>query len=79
MNLVDIISWIGVFISIGTSVIRASNIGYQWHSYILSSMSGVALIYNGYQLGSNQLIFLNTFHLMISLMGVYRWSGKQSD
>ena len=74
MNIVDFISWIGVLVSIGTSVIRALNVGYQWHTYIMSSLSGLALIYNGYQLGSNQLIFLNTFHMIISLMGVYRWT-----
>ena len=75
--LADIISWIGIFISISTSIIRASNIGYLKHTYIFSSIASALLLYNAYNLGSMQLITLNIFHLLIGVMGIYRWTGKQ--
>lgn len=77
MNITDLFSWIAVSISILTSIVRALNIGFQKYTYILSSLASIMLIYNAYQLNSNQLIFLNTFHGLISLMGVYRWHHKK--
>ena len=67
--------WLGTFISIITSIVRALNIGYQKEMYILSSLSCLPLIYNSYQMNSNQLIILNVFYLIIALMGVYKWTN----
>lgn len=72
MNFVDIISWIAIIISVSTSIVRAIDIGYQWHTYVLSSVSNVLLIYNAYCLGSSQLIVLNIFYMLISFVGIYR-------
>lgn len=73
MTLVDIITWLGILISISTSIVRAINIGYQKHTYVLSALSNIVLLYNAYNLGSSQLIILNIFHLTISVAGIYRW------
>lgn len=76
MTLVNAISWIATIISISTSLVRAANIGYLWHTYIMSSLSSLLLVYHAYSLGSSQLIVLNSFHLLISLFGIYRWTHK---
>lgn len=73
----DIISWIGIIISVSTSVVRAANIGYLYQTYILSSMSSILLGYHAYTLGSRQLVILNCFHLLIGLMGIYRWTKQK--
>ncbi len=70
----DILSWIGTFVSILASVIRALNVGYYMQTYIMSSISNVILIYNAYKLKSNQLMVLNSFHLLICLIGIYNWT-----
>jgi len=72
MNFVDIISWVAIIISVSTSIVRAIDIGYQWHTYVLSSICNVLLIYNAYCLGSNQLIVLNIFYMLVSFVGIYR-------
>jgi len=77
MNITDLFSWIAVIISILTSIVRASNIGYQKYTYILSSLSCLMLIYNAYQLNSMQLMFLQSFHALIGAFGIYRWSKTQ--
>ena len=78
MDLANIISWVGMILSIGTSITRAMNIGYQKYSYIASAISCVLLAYNGYVLGSTQMILLYIFHTMINLVGIYRWTKSSN-
>jgi hypothetical protein len=68
--------WISVVISIITSVIRASNIGFQKFSYILTSFGMLFITYDAFCNGSAQAFVLQVFYLLISLFGVYRWSGN---
>lgn len=75
----DIISWIGIIISISTSLVKAFNIGYMNYTFIFSSLANVLLIYNAYTLGSTQMIIMYTFHLLISLTGVYRWTKNNKN
>ena len=79
MDLVNVLSWIGMILSVSTSITRAANIGYQAYSYIFSAISCVLLAYNGYVLGSTQMIILYIFHLLINLVGIYRWSKKDKN
>jgi hypothetical protein len=78
MSLMDILSWSGVAISASTSIIRASNIGYQQYTYIMSALSCLLLMYNAYELKSKQLMILNSFHLIINLIGIYRWKKNKN-
>lgn len=72
----EIISWLGMVLSITASIIRALNIGYYKQTYMMSFISSAILVYNAYHLKSIQLIILNTFHLFICMTGIYNWSKK---
>lgn len=78
MSLIDIISWLGLILSVSTSILRALNIGYQKQSYIFSAISCILLAYNGYILGSTQMVLLYIFHFIINLTGIYRWQKNKT-
>ena len=69
----NLITYIPICISIGSSVIRACNIGYQKETYLLSAIANFILIFYQYTLGSIPNILMNLFHMFISLWGFYRW------
>ena len=77
--MLELILWLSVFVSVGTSIIRALNIGYQQQTYILSAIFQVPLIYHAYLNNSNQLIMLNVFYTLISSMGAYRWTFNEKQ
>lgn len=66
----NLLEWIAMVISIGCSIFRACNLGYQGWTYLISI--GTYLIFIIHATKNSQLT-LNIFYIATSLMGAYRW------
>jgi hypothetical protein len=70
--IIECLLWGSIVISITTSLVRATNIGFQRETYILSAISLIPIIYDIWFTGSNQVILYNILHILIALFGAYR-------
>lgn len=70
------IMWGSVVASVGASVVKAMNIGYQREAYIVSAASGLPFILESLSASSYHNVIKNTFFFTISVFGAVRYKTK---
>ena len=67
------LDWGGFVIGVSASVWRSFNMGYVKQTYILSSISHLPIIYNGYLNNNLNVMIRNMFYTLTSIIGYIRW------
>ena len=72
MDILDGILWFCTIVSILSTFLKASNIGYTCELYAISAICYLAFMYQAIVLGNFQQIILQLFYALIAFFGVYR-------